>query len=122
MCCVVATDELARHSPGSLRRGRRRVVTGGEAAIDSRSIGGSCSSISDLDTEAAAHGACGAENSHIGLMKSMSDISCKKPAPEVSWKLVNPEDTVVASGDGNADSRNGRNSNSPTSACVYKYC
>ncbi|VDN39451.1 unnamed protein product [Gongylonema pulchrum] len=117
MSTVVATDELARHSPGSMRRSRRRFITGSEtAAMDTRSCCGSCSSISDLDLEASIHGP---EGSYIGLMKSVSDISCKKSTAEVSCRSTDAsiadDKMEVVAVDRSNESRNGRNS--PSSSC-----
>ncbi|MCP9260070.1 Inositol hexakisphosphate and diphosphoinositol-pentakisphosphate kinase [Dirofilaria immitis] len=110
------TDELARHSPGSLHHSRRRVATNSETGTDSRSFAGSCSSISDLDMEASAHGTTGEESHLIGLMKSMSDISCKKAMVEISWDRDDPSPAITEI---NIDSRNGHNS--PGSAYCARF-
>ncbi|VDO40920.1 unnamed protein product [Onchocerca flexuosa] len=115
-----ATDELARHSPGSLHHGRRRVATNSETGTDSRSFAGSCSSISDLDMEASAHGTTATESHLIGLMKSMSDISCKKPVMEINW---DPDDPAFVTTEVSVDSRNGRNSpGSASRRSRFPYC
>ncbi|KAM3721275.1 Inositol hexakisphosphate and diphosphoinositol-pentakisphosphate kinase [Dirofilaria immitis] len=114
------TDELARHSPGSLHHSRRRVATNSETGTDSRSFAGSCSSISDLDMEASAHGTTGEESHLIGLMKSMSDISCKKAMVEISWDRDDPSPAITEI---NIDSRNGHNSpGSASRRSRFPYC
>ncbi|CAG9540958.1 unnamed protein product [Cercopithifilaria johnstoni] len=119
-CGQYTTDELARHSPGSLHRGRQRVTANNETGADSRSFAGSCSSISDLDTETSAHGTASKENHLIGLMKSMSDISCTKSTVDVNWDFVNPDDLESATSEVNVDPRNGRNS--PARRSRFPYC
>lgn len=110
-----ATNELARHSPGSLRRGRLRVAANSETGADSRSFAGSCSSISDLDVEMSAHGTASAESHLIGLMKSMSDISCKRSSMEINWEFV--EYSTATTAEVNVGPKIGHNS--PGSACKY---
>uniref|UniRef100_A0A0R3RT95 Inositol hexakisphosphate and diphosphoinositol-pentakisphosphate kinase n=1 Tax=Elaeophora elaphi TaxID=1147741 RepID=A0A0R3RT95_9BILA len=117
-----ATDELARHSPGSLHHGRRRVATNSETGTESRSYAGSCSSISDLDTETSAHGTASAENHLVGLMKSMSDISCTKSTVEISWNFVDPDGHRSTTPEVNLDSRNERNSPGASRRSRFPYC
>ncbi|EJD76368.1 histidine acid phosphatase domain containing 1 [Loa loa] len=117
------TDELARHSPGSLHHSRRRVATNSETRAESRSFAGSCSSISDLDMETSTHGTTSAESHLIGLMKSMSDMSCKKSTAEINWDFASPDDPASAAAEAGNDPRNGRNS--PGSASRrprFPYC
>uniref|UniRef100_A0AAF5Q144 Inositol hexakisphosphate and diphosphoinositol-pentakisphosphate kinase n=2 Tax=Wuchereria bancrofti TaxID=6293 RepID=A0AAF5Q144_WUCBA len=116
------TDELARHSPGSLHHSRRRVATNSEIGADSRSFAGSCSSISDLDVETSTHGSS-AESHLIGLMKSMSDMSCKKSTVDVNWDFVNPDDPTSVTTEVTVGPRNGHNSpGSASRRSRFPYC
>uniref|UniRef100_A0A9J2Q7P3 Inositol hexakisphosphate and diphosphoinositol-pentakisphosphate kinase n=1 Tax=Ascaris lumbricoides TaxID=6252 RepID=A0A9J2Q7P3_ASCLU len=93
-----ASDELARHSPtGVSHASRRRHATSGETiAVDvgaPECIGcDSCSSMCDASEPAPTHLSI-ADTRHVGLMKSVSDISCEKTAQEVRWALAAEDST-----------------------------
>ncbi|KAL3997939.1 Histidine phosphatase (branch 2) family protein [Acanthocheilonema viteae] len=116
------TDELARHSPGSVHHGRRHMAANNETRGDSRSFAGSCSSISDLDAETSVRGTASTENHLIGLMKSMSDISCTKSTVEINWDFVSPDDLESATSEVNIDLRNGHNSPGASRRSRFPYC
>lgn len=99
------SDDLALHSPASVTMGRRRHATGGEAS-EARSIGDSRSSIADVDD--AAH-SC--DTRHVGLMKSMSDVTCEKAVHDAKWNL-NAETEFTVRDDGDPADANLRTGNS----------
>ncbi|VDK43673.1 unnamed protein product [Anisakis simplex] len=111
------SDELARHSPTAVSTShstRRRHMTSGEAIanvvgecnaapsrIQSSSIAcDSYSSVCDANDPVnhVSHLNI-ADTRHVGLMKSVSDISCEKAAQEVRWTLATDDS---ADGDENA--------------------
>ncbi|VDN02137.1 unnamed protein product [Thelazia callipaeda] len=94
------TDELARHSPGSLRRDRGHIVANSEVVENS----GSCSSISDLDTDVPLHSTSGTESQLHVLLKSINDLPFKKLSTELNSTVTESKDSVVA--DETHDSRN----------------
>ncbi|VDM49096.1 unnamed protein product [Toxocara canis] len=94
------SDELARHSPTGLSHAaRRRHMTSGDtttAEVSSRACIGcdSCSSVCDVSESTSTHiSITDTSSRHVGLMKSVSDISCEKTAQEVRWTLATEDST-----------------------------